>query len=1016
MSDTAKQLEDLAAKTRIPGATYRLQFNRDFTFDHALEAASYLEELGVTDVYASPLFQAGPQSTHGYDICGFDRFSRDIGGREGFDRFAARLRETGLGLLLDMVPNHMGNDLSNNWWNDVLEHGRASRFALYFDIDWRPLNSDLIDQVLLPTLGDHYGKVLESGQLKLSITKGAFGVAYFDRQFPVAYECYPDLLEQLAAAIGKDKRDSALQSELGALAKELRQEADAELRAKNLSNAKSRLDSWSQSSQAFAAGLKSLLDSFIGSQAEPRSFDRLHSLLQRQHYRLAFWRVGPEEINYRRFFDVTELVSLRMELPAVFQASHSLVLELLAKGMITGLRIDHPDGLWDPKEYFLRLQAGYAGACLRNHGESAIASWLRERLAGSECEAARLPIAQGLEHSAQAPRSDPLATKAARSSWPLFVVAEKILSNGEPLRSDWPVFGTTGYDFMSRLNGIFVNRESSSAFDRIYGDVSAQPDFETTVYLGKRRILSESLASELNALTYRLKRVSGLSRASQDFTLQQLRTALLEVIATFPVYRTYTSAGSAAVVPMERAWIERAISKAKERNHRLESVVLDYLQDMLLLRFPADLDEKAVEMAREFILKFQQLTGPATAKGVEDTAFYNYNRLVSLNEVGGDPGRFGFTVEEFHQHNLHKAERWPHSMLATATHDTKRGEDTRARINTLSELPEQWAAAVERWRRMNANSKTTVHDSPAPHPNDEYLLYQTLVGAWPITGADKEVESQFSEFRDRVEAYMLKAMKEAKGRTSWTDPDSGYEKATSSFVRKILSRDTSGAFLDDFTEFQRTTAHFGIFNSLSQVLLKLASPGVPDFYQGTELWDLSLVDPDNRRPVDYALRRRCLAQLRKEREASGAEPGRFLNDLLGRSRTGEIKLFTTDRGLGCRRRNLGLFKEGDYIPLAARGPQQQHICAFARTMGGQAALVFAPRLIATLMRKQLLPPIGEAVWQDTKVVCPASLEAGNYRDVFTGEEFEISSTGSPRDLPLSQVLGMFPVAMLEKVS
>jgi (1->4)-alpha-D-glucan 1-alpha-D-glucosylmutase len=1017
MSNKAKRPEEPGSRRRIPGATYRWQFNGDFTFQHACEAVDYLRELRITDLYASPLFQAGPQSTHGYDICGFDQFNPSLGGSDGFDRLAARLRELDLGLVLDMVPNHMGNDLSNRWWIDVLEHGRASPFASFFDIDWRPRNSDMSDQILLPTLGDHYGKVLESGQLELVFNDGAFAIAYFDRQFPVASHSYQELLEAVVSAMPENDEGRPVAKEVSSLIEEFQRRHAGSWTADS-DRTKEQLDNWNRTSPAFAAGLNLVLSSYNGTSGQPRSFDQLHALLRRQHYRLAFWRVGSEEINYRRFFDVTELVSLRMELPLVFEACHQLVMDLLAKGVLTGLRVDHPDGLWDPKEYFRRLQAGYLLLGRdREQEEREVSEWLREQLLPLERELARQPIAQGLGHSAEAPRSDPLVQKASNPSWPLYVVAEKILTGDEGLRRDWPVHGTTGYDFLNQANGLFVNSANEKVFDRIYGEFSGnKADFKSTIYLSKKRILSHSLISELKALTHSLKQVAGRSRSSQDFTFRQLEAVLTEVIATFPVYRTYVTEETAEVVPIERSWIEQAISASRQRNPGIELVVLDFLQDLLLLRLPPDLDDEGRKLCRTFILKFQQLTGPVTAKGVEDTAFYNYNRLVSLNEVGGEPDQFGISVSKFQEYNLRKAEQWPHSMLATATHDTKRGEDVRARINTLSEMPEEWRAGLERWRQMNANKKSLVDGSPAPHPNDEYLLYQTLIGAWPMDVPASHAAQPADEFQDRIAAYMLKAIKEAKARTSWTEPNAAYEQATAEFSRKILNHELSHAFLQDFAAFQRQTAFFGVFNSLAQVLLKLASPGVPDIYQGAELWDFSLVDPDNRRPVDYGLRRRWLGELRRQWEQSAPQPRAFLQKLIAEKQTGQVKLFTIDQGLACRHRRPALFEKGDYFPLAAAGPMAEHVCAFARLRGEESVVAVVPRLVVGLTQKKELAPLGEAVWRDTRLLCPAPLPAGNYRHLFTRQEFKIAPSEASPSFLLGHLLDDFPVALLERMT
>lgn len=775
---------------RLPRATYRLQFNRDFTFPQAEEILEYLHELGVSDVYCSPLFRAGAESTHGYDICCFVEVNPGLGGIEGFRKFSAAARQRGLGVLADMVPNHMGSALTNAWWVDVLKHGRKSQYAEFFDIDWDPPTPGLRNKVLLPVLEDHYWKVMAGGKLRVSEEKGEFVIAYHDHRFPIAPE-------------------------------------------------------------------------------SKASLKRLHQLLQEQHYRLAFWRLGPHEINYRRFFDITELVSLRMERPEVFEATHRLLFEWIDEGLVTGLRIDHPDGLWDPQEYFERLQ---------RHGS-------------------------------------------------LYVVAEKILTNDEPLPSDWPVEGTTGYDFLNRLNGIFVEQANETALTKIYEEFTGcTEDFESIVYVSKKKVLELSFQSEINSLAHRLKRMP----QGQDFTLPKLRAALTEIAAKFPVYRSYAT----ATKPPDLSLLPQGGGAA------------------------GDFVRQALADDREFVMKFQQLTGPVMAKGLEDTAFYNYNRLLSLNEVGGSPEKFGVSVGEFHGYNQEKQRRWPHSLLATATHDTKRGEDSRARLNVLSEMPEEWRAAVGRWREMNGK---------APDTNAEYLVYQTLVGAWG---------EESSKLQERVCSFLTKAMREAKARTTWTDPDAEYENAMLEFVKSALANDS---WRKDFEAFQSRVAFFGKYNSLSQMLLKMTCPGVPDFYQGTELWDFSLVDPDNRRPVDYKVRKEMLAQVKHGDPQAN-------------------KIYVIWRTLQLRNQQPELFQQGDYVPVQANSA---HVCAFSRTWKDQKIVAVAPRLIYSLCEGKLTPPIGK-VWANAALKMPPEA----LRNIFTGEIVHSNR--------LADILKAFPIALLAR--
>ncbi len=1010
MSTRARQLDAIARQRRIPDATYRLQFNRDFTLAQATEIAPYLRDLGISDCYASPLFQATPRSTHGYDVCCFDLFNPWLGTPADFDTWSARLRELGLGLILDMVPNHMGADLSNHWWADVLQRGRESPFASFFDIDWQPPRGGLQNKVLLPTLEDHYATVLEAGKLRLVCQHGLVTLAYHDRQFPIAFHSCAKLLEEVAALLEAEPGRLPLPTELSQVLETLLQARDSS----ELAHLPARIQDWDRESTAFHEALERVCQQFNGQPGRPRSFDKLDALLRAQHYRLAFWRVGSEELNYRRFFDVTDLVSLRMEHPLVFQACQQRVFHLLQQGQVTGLRIDHPDGLWDPKDYFRRLQAGYLltpfdpSTDRREEAESDISGWLTEQLVSLEQQEAEERPA------AISGPGGPTGGRSSRPTWPLFVVAEKILSGSESLRRDWAVEGTTGYDFLNHVSGLLVDASGEKAFDALYFKFTDHPvSFGDVVYASKKHILESSLVSEWNALALRLKALAERTRYAQDLTLRQLRRALAEILAALPVYRTYVTPEATRIIPREQAYVEQTARAAKTRLSNPDHPAIDFIQDLLLLRPPADFDEEARRLAREFVLRFQQLSGPAMAKGLEDTAFYRYNRLISLNEVGGDPSRFGVSLESFHEANLRRAAEWPHSLLATATHDTKRGEDVRARLSVLSEMPAEWQSAIERWRRLNAETRPIVHGHAAPHPNDEYLLYQTLVGAWPWMPGQEETPAGLAAFRDRVGAYMLKATREAKVHTSWTDPNRGYEDATRQLVTRLLDP-SNRLFLDDFRRFQRTVALCGAINSLAQLLLKMTCPGVPDFYQGTELWDFSLVDPDNRHPVDYTARRRLLDELRSAWAEGPATRFSFLRELLQHSYTGQIKLHILWRGLDVRRRHRHLFSEGAYLPIQAWGPKQQHVCAFARTLAGDVALTIVPRLPWSLTAGSGAWPLGEPIWQDTRIELTSPRMAGHYTNALTGEEFDLKPGPGGIYLSLGAALAHFPLALLER--
>lgn len=872
---------------RTPLATYRFQFHAGFTFAHALELIPYLADLGISDLYASPIFLATPESTHGYDICGFDQVNPNIGTRDEFRDLAADLKELGMGLLLDMVPNHMGNHQSNCWWQDVLRNGRGSKFAAHFDIDWdaRPDR-----KVLLPVLGDRYGAVLARGELKLKLPDGSaqerereVHLDYYGKRFPLAPATRAKLVGSAARAdvLEEYNRDPL----------------------------------------------------------------KLHRLIQEQAYRLAFWRIGPHEINYRRFFDVTELVSVRVEDQQVFDDSHQLLFELIAEGSVTGLRIDHPDGLRDPATYFHRLQEKFRSI--------------------------------------------------DRQEGRIFVVAEKILSDEEKLPEDWDLEGTTGYDYLNYLNGIFVAGQNAAAFSEIYSRFTGRAEPYTEVaYEAKRFVLRKLFPAELNALTKRLRRISSQTIAGVDFSTEELQECIIEFIAAFPVYRTYAREGREKLGEAERGYVRDAIRNAIERRAELESA-LRFLEPLLCFEFEPEYTEELKREAASFVYKLQQLTGPATAKGLEDTAFYRYNRFVSLNEVGGNPGHFGVLLENFHEYNRYKQATWPHSQLASSTHDTKRGEDVRARLNVLSEMPTEWGAEVAVWRAMNEKYKSQEGE-PAPSVNDEFLLYQVMLGSWTETDA-----AAVDQYADRINNYMTKATREAKERTSWTDPNAAYENGTKEFVDRILR---STEFMARFIPFQKSLSFYGVFNSLSQTLIKICSPGVPDFYQGTELWDFSLVDPDNRRPVDYPRRRALLDKIRSEcMDANGRKA--CVKRVLSEPETGEAKLFLTWTALTFRKMNADLFSSGDYRPVFAAGKSADHVISLARSEAAKTIIVVAPRFIRTLMKGARELPVGPAVWGGTKL----EFAGKKFRNVITDEEL-----AWPADL--GQILASFPVALLEKLS
>lgn len=874
---------------RTPCATYRLQFNAQFTLEQATAIIDYLHTLGITDCYASPLFEATPGSIHGYDATRFDRLNPEIGTDEAFGRFTDALRDRGMGLLLDVVPNHMAADPANPWWRGVLKHGRSSSFAAYFDINWDSPHPGLQNKILLPILGAPYAEVLEKAELQLVQENDQFWLKYYERRLPLSDQSL-SVIQQMAA---------------------------------------------------HASAPDAMLQEINGAPGQPASFDRLHQLLALQHYRLAYWRAASEELNYRRFFDVTSLVGLRMEDSEVFNAAHSLVFDWIQGGKVTGLRIDHPDGLLNPRQYCARLQERFRS--LRPH--------------------------QGK----------------------LFIVVEKILTEDEPLPPDWPVEGTTGYDFLNKLNGLFVQTGNETAVTRVYHEFTGRTDsFCDTELAAKKQILERSLAAEHTALSRGLKRLASENRYGQDFTFNALHRALGELIVSFSIYRTYAEPPDAAVPLSQQNYFQQAVERARSLASA-DTCALDYICRLFLSPTPG--------AVAEWLLKFQQLTGPLMAKGVEDTAFYRYNRFISLNEVGGIPARFGTTVEQFHAHNTHKARDWPHSLLATATHDTKRGEDLRARLNVLSEIPEEWSAAVRRFREMNRPSVPMAKEQLGPTPNDEYLFYQTLLGAWPEEAPDEN-------FIARITAYMQKATREAKEQTSWTEPNESYERAVAEFIQRALA---SPDLVAEVKPLARKLAYFGVFNSLAQVLLKATSPGIPDFYQGTELWDLSLVDPDNRRPVDYRPRKQMLLQLQRDFENN---PAALLDLLLADPRHPKIKLFTIWRTLSFRAQHPELFAHGDYIPGKISGARADHIIAFFRHYRGQWSLTVVPRFVCTLQAGQQRLPLGPMGWKDTCIQLPEAIASSGSLNVFSEEPVE-SNAGS---FSVAELLSAFPVALVSSPS
>jgi (1->4)-alpha-D-glucan 1-alpha-D-glucosylmutase len=960
--EKAKQYAD--AQRRLPESTYRLQFHREFTFNDATGITPYLAELGITHVYASPYLRAAPGSTHGYDVIDHCRLNPEFGTNADYDAFIDALARHGMTHILDTVPNHVGIATNeNNWWNDVLEHGPASRYGGYFDIAWQDSpRPELHDRVLVPILGQSFSKALEEGQLRLAFNAnaGAFSVTYFARTFPINPSSYGRILslrpiddqeyESILTAIAhlptRSDRDPSRQSE----------------RWRETAVIKRRLAAFVRENATARTVIDAAVEQINGRVGNPHSFDALDQLLTAQCYRLAYWHIASDEINYRRFFDINDLAAMVMEREDVFVQTHALTLRLLAQGKVAGLRIDHPDGLFDPEQYFHRLQSHYLLACAR---EVAATDPAYQSMPWSEIEA---PVLAHLEQQAHFPP-------------PLYVVAEKILAVDERLPRDWAIDGTSGYQFLNMINGLFVDSAKEQQFTNLYSKfVGDDTPFADWVYRKKRLVLDTAMASELQMLTHRLARIAQKNRRWRDFTHHLLRDALAETIACFPVYRTYIT--SSVVHEVDQGRIESAIRCAVQRNPRTDVDMFHFIRDVLLQRSPDNFTDADRAEQLAFAGKFQQLTAPVTAKGVEDTAFYIYNRLVSLNEVGGDPARFGIAADELHRYLAARQKSWPFGLSATSTHDTKRSEEVRARINVLSEMPDQWQACVDQWAHFNGPSGLTA--------NEQYLLYQALVGAWPL---DPCPPDEYTQFIERVQAYMQKAMREAKLETSWTEPNVQHEKAVHDFIGRIVTSRENDPFLASFRPFQGRIAHLGLLNSLSQTLLKLAGPGVPDTYQGTELWDFSLVDPDNRRPVDYAHRQRVIDDLHAMQNSHRENLGGMAHDLMQSKEDGHVKFWITWQMLKARRDHPGLFSRGDYIPLEVTGAKAAHLFAFARVHHDHVAVVVVPRLVGGLVAGHDLP-LGKPVWKDTAVIVPHALARHRFRNLFTGNTIEQFDVGN----------------------
>jgi (1->4)-alpha-D-glucan 1-alpha-D-glucosylmutase len=945
--------------TRAPSSTYRIQLNAEFRFSDVRNILDYLHELGISDVYLSPILASRKGSNHGYDVIDPTRLNPELGSEEEFAALQTDLQARGMGLLIDIVPNHMAASVENPWWMDVLENGAQSAFAAFFDIEWHPHARSLEGRILLPILGRPFGEALDSGEIALVYTDGGFFLQYFETLLSVSPRSYYEILnhrpERLKERLAEDS--PAYHEYAGILASALelaradRRAADtAAERRLRFEAARDRLRAIVNSSQEVAQLMAENVTKINGKQGDAASFGSLQRLLAEQNYKLAFWQNLNESINYRRFFTIADLVGVRVEDPFVFEATHGYILRLVSKTPCAGLRIDHIDGLRDPLAYLNKLQ---------------------ERVAANE------PHQQSCSH----------------------VLVEKILALHETLPPDWPVSGTTGYDYLNQANGIFVNPEGARQLEDIYADfIGRRQDFCDVLYQKKKLVMNTLLGVEMRTLGRQLAELAAEDRYARELDRRFLIDALIEVTACLPVYRTYIR--NMDVPSQAASYIGDAVKAARKRAQHLTPGYFNFVREVLLLLNPPHVLPDQREARLAFVMRWQQLTGPIVAKGFEDTSLYVYHPLLSLNDVGGNPKPSEAPSPETFFSFLQERHRdWPGSLDATSSHDTKRSEDVRARLNVLSEIPDEWNERLDRWANLNAKYKEQAGSHLAPDRNEEYYLYQTLLGVWPLE------QQGFSTLLERVQAHLVKATREAMVHTRWTRPNQAHEDALQNFAARILSQENH-EFLKDFREFETKIAYFGMINGLSQALLKIAAPGIADFYQGSELWDLRLVDPDNRGSIDFTTRADALKGIMAE-EAKAPES--LVGNLLDHWSDGRIKLFLISQALRFRREHAPLFHEGEFLSLQATGCHAQNVISFVRRAGSKSVLVAVPRWLSQL-------PVGrEALrfgWCDTRVTLPPDLPH-RWRNTLTGGDEQSQNQNDGTCFLAADLFRQFPVAFFE---
>jgi (1->4)-alpha-D-glucan 1-alpha-D-glucosylmutase len=948
--------------SRIPSATYRLQLSRSFRFVDACQILDYLQKLGISDIYLSPILGSRKGSEHGYDVTDPTRLNPELGSEEDFDELQSEVQKRNMGLVLDLVPNHMAASMENAWWMDVLENGPESSYAGFFDINWHPAARSLDGKLLLPVLGRPFGEALDAGELKLAFQDGKFFIQYFDSSFPLAPHSYNGLLNRhidvLKGAIGEDSpafhEYSGILATLSSLARADRVSAETSAdRRLRFESARERLWALVRTNKEVADFVEK--DTLGLNRGDSESAGRMQRLLAEQFYKLAYWQNINESINYRRFFTIADLVGVRVEAPVVFDATHDYLLRLIAKGPVTGVRIDHIDGLRDPYAYLVRL---------------------RERL---DPKASR-------EHSNG--YSDP------------YLVVEKILGRRELLLTDWPVSGTTGYDYLNQANSLFVEPSGAAQLERTYSEfIGRNQTFSEILYQKKKLVMSTLLGVEIRSLGRQLAELAVQDRYARELPRGQLIEALIEVTASLSVYRTYVR--NMELPAHASKYIAEALVRARSRVTHLNPACIDFVQEVLLLQnLPHVLsDERENRLA--FVMRWQQITGSILAKAMEDTALYVYHPLLSLNEVGGDPEPTqASSRNEFLSYLKIRLQNWPHSLNSTTTHDTKRSEGVRARIDVLSEVAGEWLHHANVWATQNVQHKQQVDGRPVPDRNEEYFLYQTLLGVWPMDDEPSETLVR------RLQDYLVKATREAMVHTRWTRPNQKHEDALKQFVATILSS-AGDEFLRDFRLFQRKIAYYGMLNSLSQVLLKIGSPGVPDFYQGSELWDFRLVDPDNRGPVDFAHR---VALIEEIEQKALSDPEALVRDLISHWDDGRIKLFLIQKALRHRLENSSLYREGELILLEAKGTHAMNVVSFLRRHEGMEILVLVPRWLSQVSK----PGNGCCVpdWKDTEIVLPYKSRS-TWNNMFVHQTVNSQERDGRSNLSVGTLLEFFPVALFE---